>query len=253
MFSLKKMSIPKAAVLATGLTAAVLVAMLGPSAATASPSKQSNCTGCHNAGGSVKATPASATQAPNASYKVALAYTGGDGSANGFWISGNGVNVTGSSATTATMTAPAAAGTYTYTVWVRSGVAATTTYSITVSAPTSAPTVTPTVAPTVVPPVAPPVVAPTVAPPVTSTLVARIRSLSTSRNSTLTIRGNNFGTAGVVKLGNVTATVSSWTNTSIVVRVPGQSRNTRVSVTVTPTGAVASNAVRYRLASSHND
>jgi len=251
MFSLKKMSIPKAAVLATGLTAAVLVAMLGPSAAQANPSKQAACTGCHSAGGSVTATPASATQAPSASYKVALAYTGGT-SPNGFWISGNGVNVTGSSATTATMTAPAAAGTYTYTVWVRSGVVASTTYSITVSAPTATPTATPTVAPTVVPPVAPPVVAPTVAPPVTSTLVARIRSLSSSHNSTLTIRGSNFGTSGVVKFGTVTATVSSWTNTSIVVKVPSQSRNTRVSVTVTPTGAVASAAVRYRTA-SHND
>jgi hypothetical protein len=145
MFSLKKMSIPKAAVLATGLTAAVLVAMLGPSAAQATPSKKANCTGCHTAGGSVKATPASATQAPNASYAVALAYTGGDGSANGFWISGNGVSISGSSATTATMTAPAAAGTYTYTVWVRSGVTASTTYSITVSAPTATPTVAPPV------------------------------------------------------------------------------------------------------------
>jgi hypothetical protein len=34
--------------------------------------------------------------------------------------------------------------------------------------------------------------------------------------------------------------------------VPSQSASSRVSVTVTPTGAVASNAVRYRLSSSHN-
>lgn len=129
---LKRKAIPKIAVLATGLAVALLAATIHPAPAQASPDYASNCTECHSAGGSVLATPSLATVAPGAAYTVSLAFTGGGGPV-GYWISGNGANVTGSS-TTAAMTAPAAAGPYTYTVWMRNGVASSTTYSITVAA-----------------------------------------------------------------------------------------------------------------------
>src|SRR5450631_4914611 len=289
-FVLKKMSIPKIAVLATGAVVALLVATVGPAPAQANPNKASACTGCHSAGGSVKATPSSASVAPGAAYTVALVFTGGS-SPVGYWISGNGASVNASNAGPASMTAPAAAGSYTYTVWMRSGTSATTTYSITVAA---APTTTTTTAPptrttTTAPPptttttTVPPTTTTTTVPPTTTTTeppttttttappasIARIRSLSPGHGAVgtkVTIRGTNFGTSGVVKFGNVTAKASSWTSTSIVVKVPNIAfsmssksatvpvwyrHDKTVSVTVTPTGAAASNAVRFSLDSRH--
>jgi hypothetical protein len=43
-----------------------------------------------------------------------------------------------------------------------------------------------------------------VVPPVTSSSVTRTRSLSSTRGSSLTIRGSSFGASGVVKFGTVT-------------------------------------------------
>jgi hypothetical protein len=167
IINLKKMSLPKVAVLATGAVAALLAAVISPATvASAHVGYTQACNSCHSAGGSVKATPAAGNKLPGASYNVALAFTGGS-SPSGFWISGNGVNLTGSSSTSATMKAPAAAGTYTYTVWVRAGVVASTTYSITVAA---APTTTTPPVTTTTPPVTtttPPVT--TTRPPVTTT------------------------------------------------------------------------------------
>ena len=131
--SLKRKTIPKVAVLAAGLTAAVVAVTMTTAPARASPGYASACTSCHTAGGSVAATPSSATLAPGAAYTVALAFTGGS-SPVGYWVSGNGASVTASNAGPVSMTAPAAAGSYTYTVWMRSGVVASTTYSITVAA-----------------------------------------------------------------------------------------------------------------------
>src|SRR5450756_586251 len=111
---------------------------------------------CHALGGSVIASPSSYTLTPGAAYTVALAFTGGT-SPVGYWISGNGANVTASNAGPASMTAPAAAGSYSYTVWMRSGVVASTTYTITVAA---APVVVTTTTALAVTP-ASPVVAPT--------------------------------------------------------------------------------------------
>jgi hypothetical protein len=169
IYSLKRNAIPKIAVLATGLTAAVLVATINPTPAQAHVGYTEACDSCHDAGGSVTATPSSATVAPGATYTVALAFTGG-GSPSGYWISGNGVNATGSSSTSATMTAPVTAGAFTYTVWVRSGVVASTTYSITVGAVVPPTTVPPTtIPPTTLPPttVPPTTVPPTTVPPTT--------------------------------------------------------------------------------------
>src|SRR5450631_512830 len=316
-FVLKKMSIPKIAVLATGAVVALLVATVGPAPAQANPNKASACTGCHSAGGSVKATPSSASVAPGAAYTVALVFTGGS-SPVGYWISGNGANVNASNAGPASMTAPAAAGSYTYTVWMRSGVVASTTYSITVAAApttttttrpptttttTGPPTTTtttrppttttttrpPTTTTTTVPPTttttAPPVTTTTTAPPVTTTTkppvttttvppvsTAKISSLSPTHGAVgtkVTIRGTGFGAPGAVKFGSTTARVSSWTATSITVKVP-ETKNYvsiaskdgdhdsvwyrgAVSVTVTPKGAAASNAIGFRIESSHHD
>ena len=40
----------------------------------------------------------------------------------------------------------------------------------------------------------------------------------------VTIKGSGFGTPGAVKFGTLVAKVSSWTGTSIVVKVPEQPR-----------------------------
>jgi PKD repeat protein len=430
MHRVKRMSIPKLAVLATGLTAAMLVVTMTPHAAQAMPTYGTGCTGCHTAGGSVTATPIVASVAPGATYTVALAFTGGGSSPVGYAITGNGANVTASNAGPASMTAPAAVGSYTYTVWMRSGVVATTTYKITVAAaPTVITTTTAlTMAPTAATAVAPAaktltaavsgagaagtvqffngttslgsspvasgsatmaltsiavgsysyhaVFTPTTAAqfssstsgnlafsvtaspittvpvgsftastvsgtspltvsfadtssgvpttwawdlgngttsaaknasvtyaaagtyavtliasnsagssvPVTKTItvtdstpvpsaahIYRISPDEGSAGNLVTIRGTGFGTAGVVSFGTLTATVSSWTDTTIVVKVPsvtGYSVRTgddhysvpvwyrheqEVSVTVTPMGGAASNGVEFELKSSHHD
>jgi hypothetical protein len=70
-----------------------------------------------------------------------------------------------------------------------------------------------------------------------------------------------------VKFGSATARVSSWTAKSITVKVPSTNYVSivsdddddavwyrgAVSVTVTPKGASASNAVAFRIQSSHHD
>ena len=152
--SLKRKNIPKLVVLAAGLAAAVVAATMGTAPAQASPGYASACTECHSAGGSVSATPSSPTLAPGAPYTVALAFTGGS-SPVGYWVSGNGASVTASNAGPVSMTAPAAADSYTYTVWMRAGVVASTTYTITVAPVATTPPVTATTPPVTV--VTPPV------------------------------------------------------------------------------------------------
>jgi mono/diheme cytochrome c family protein len=262
IYSLKKQNIPKLAVLATSLAVAAMAATIQAMPADAHVGYTQNCNGCHSAGGSVTATPSVATPASGATYTVALRYTGGSGSNNGFWISGNGVNVTGGSSTSASMKAPAAAGTYTYTVWVRAGVVASTTYKITV-APVAPPTTTPppttppptTPPPTTPPPTTPPVTTPPpTTPPVPSTAtITRLSSSHAQAGDRLTISGTGFAGSGAVKFGTVSASVSSWTSTRISVRVPNVRNSSRVLVTVTPAGGTASNAVSFRIDSHGED
>jgi hypothetical protein len=71
-------------------------------------------------------------------YTVALAFTGGSGK-SAYWVTGNGVSLTGSSSSVA-MTAPAAAGDYVYTAWTTAGVTTSTTFTITVGGSGPAPT-----------------------------------------------------------------------------------------------------------------
>jgi predicted CXXCH cytochrome family protein len=176
--SVPKLSLPKIAVLVTGLAAAILVATMSPEAAHATP-RASSCAGCH-AGATASTTtaaPSTATPVAGATYTVAISLTANPSGGNtGYGIvpvtagtgSAFGGN-TGSQLTfTATMTAPAASGTYSYTVWTNQGPTSagevgSATYTITVAGGSTAPPVT--IPPVTTPPVTPP---PVTAPPVTT-------------------------------------------------------------------------------------
>jgi len=67
------------------------------------------------------------------------------------------------------------------------------------------------------------------------------------------ITGTGFGKAGVVKFGGVTAYVSYWSNTKIVVRVPREGSSSRVPVTVTPANGTASNALTFQYEDEDDD
>jgi hypothetical protein len=131
---LKKISISKIAVLATGLTAAVLVATVSPPPAQAFPSRAQDCTNCHGSAlaGTVTAVPSTTTPAAGAAYTVDIAIITTAAGNAGYWIANSdAAGVTGSSvlfggdtaATTymAAMTAPASAGVYYYKVWGSQG------------------------------------------------------------------------------------------------------------------------------------
>jgi hypothetical protein len=257
--NLKKMSIPKIAVLATGAAAALLAATISPAPiAQAYPTPpRSACTGCHTSGGSVSATPSIATPAPGAPYTVTLAFTGGAGGNTGYWISGNSENIIGSAATGSTrtqaMSAPAAAGSYTYTVWMRDGTAATSTYTITVGAAPTTPPVT--TSPVTTSPVT---TSPVTTPPEAGASIASLSPTHGVVGSTVTIASTGFGTSSHVQFGTADAvelagTIS--TDGKMVVSVPANmnsdfmpmtgvvtqrvwNRHARVvQVTVTPEGA----------------
>ncbi|HEX7536380.1 MAG TPA: hypothetical protein VF391_05185 [Dermatophilaceae bacterium] len=181
IYNLKKASVPKVAVLATGLAAAVLASTISPLAAQATP-RAKNCAGCHAAGGSTTATPSTANPVGGAAYTVAITLAANPAGGNsGYGIvpvapatgSTFGGNTSAALSYTATMTAPAAAGTYTYTVYTNQGPtdpdgqASSSTYSITVAPVVTVPPTT--VPPTTVPPttVPPTTVPPTTVPPTT--------------------------------------------------------------------------------------
>jgi IPT/TIG domain len=237
------LSIPKAAVLVTGLAAAVLVATISPMPAQATPRARA-CTDCHGAGGSTTAVPSATTMAPGAAYNVVINLTNTSAGNTGWWIDGIGGTFGGNSSAamtyTVAMTAPATAGVYPYTVWTvkgYSGLANSTAYSITVGS-TTPPT---TVPPTTVPPT----------PPVSSAHITKLSPDEGYVGTTVTIKGTGFGKAGVVKFGKVVAKVSSWTATKIVVKVPAGHYDRKVLVTVTPKGAKASNGVEFNVKSHH--
>ena len=201
--NLKKLSLSKIAVLATGLTAAVLVATMSPQAAQATPDEQTACTGCHTAGGAVTASPSSATPAASAAYTVAIVFTSTASGNSGYWISdaSGTTSVTGGPAAgntfSAAMTAPAAAGTYTYTVWAttaKPGQTSSTTYSITVGGTATTPpvtTTTPPVTDTTTPPVT------TTTPPVTDTTAPAVTDTTTPAATDTTTATTPLVVAGV--------------------------------------------------------
>jgi PKD repeat protein len=142
------MTIPKIAVLATGLVAAVVVATINPVPAQAFPTKAANCSGCHAVGGSTTAVPSTLNPAAGATYTVAITLAANPAGGNsGYAIvpvapaveKTNGGNTSSALSYSATMTAPTAAGKYTYNVYTNQGLtdpdgyASGTTYSITVA------------------------------------------------------------------------------------------------------------------------
>ena len=155
--------------LATGLTAAILVATINPAPAQAEPFKGTTCIGCHTAGGSVTATPSIGTPTAGAAYTVAIVITNTASGNSGYNISLGGVSfLVGTAAEktfSAAMTAPAAAGPYTYNVGADTGAppgaASATTYTITVGATTTT-TPPPTTTTTTPPPTTTTTVPPTV-------------------------------------------------------------------------------------------
>ena len=197
---LKKLSVSKIVVLATGLTAAVLVATMSPQAAQATPDEQSACTGCHTAGGAVTASPSSATPPASAAYTVAITFTSTATGNSGYWISdaSGTTNVTGGPAAgntfSAAMTAPAAAGTYTYTVWAttaKPGQTSSTTYSITVGGTATTPPTTDTTTPPVTDTTTPPVTDTT-----TATTPVLVAGVSASGSAVIPVGAPNTGAGG---------------------------------------------------------
>jgi predicted CXXCH cytochrome family protein len=189
IYRVTRMNLPKIAVLATGLAAAILVATTNTEVAQAHPSQKKDCANCHTASTSTATTaaPSTTTPAAGATYTVAITLAANPtGGKSGYAI----VPVTASTGTTsggdtasdlaytATMTAPSAAGTYSYTVFTNvgsqsSGQTGSAVYSINVTAGSTAPpatTLPPTTpAATTLPPLTPPATAPPVTnPPVTN-------------------------------------------------------------------------------------
>ena len=176
ILKLTKVSLPRIAVLATGLAAAALAATMSPQVAHAFPSQAQNCAICHTGSTSTAttATPSTTTPVAGAAYTVAISLapnpTGGN---SGYAIipvtAGSGTTSGGDVASdtsfTATMTAPATAGTYTFTVFTNMGSKATgqtgsTTYTLNVTGGSSTPPVTTSAPATTPPATAPPATTP---------------------------------------------------------------------------------------------
>ena len=177
ILELKKASLPKIAMLLTGLAAAILAVAMSSQAAQATPNQGKNCAICHTAStsASTTATPSTTTPAAGATYTVAITLasnpTGGN---SGYAIvpvapdtqKTNGGNTGALLSYTATMTAPAAGGTYSYTVYTNMGSQSTgqtgsAVYKITVTGGSTTP-------PASIPATTPP---PATAPPLSYPLV----------------------------------------------------------------------------------
>jgi hypothetical protein len=280
IYSVKRKTIPKIAVLVTGLTAAILAATISPQAAQAYP-RAASCTGCHaDAAGAVStvtATPSTATPASGATYTVAITLTANPTGGNtGYGIvpiapateKTFGGNTGTQLAFTATMVAPAAAGTYSYTVWTNqgptsAGLVGSKVYSITVAPvvtippttipPTTIPptTIPPTtIPPTTIPPttIPPTTVPPTTVPPVTSAaLISALSPRHGAIGESVTVTGSGFGTLpGSLQFGDTLTTATSWTDTEIVFVVPDGNYGRSALLSVIPAADTASNALKFR-------
>ena len=219
------------------------------------PTYQSDCLLCHTAvSGPVTAVPDTTTLAASAPYIVTVTppvnAAGGD---TGFWISGNGVSVTGGgpgssdASYSAAMTAPAAAGTYTYKVWAvhgpvyGTGMANFATYTITVGT-TAPPTSTSTTT-------APPTDTSTTTAPVTTAPVAPTDATAIAGNSQALVSWTPAGDGGSAITGyTVTASPGGQTANATTdadsASVIGLSNGTAHTFTVT-----ASNTMGTSLAS----
>ena len=144
------------------LVVSVLVGVIAATPASATPSKQRDCSSCHGDPGvyaaTVTATPSAATVAPSATYTLSMGISenpNGAGFGTGYWVanstaagaivSSTGVYGGGSGSTpqtyARTMTAPSTPGTYYYKVFGvdglddSSGIVGFTVYSVNVVAP----------------------------------------------------------------------------------------------------------------------
>ena len=201
IYKLKRTSLLRIAVLATGLAAAIMVATMSPQVAHAFPNKAQNCANCHvgSTSGATTATPSTTTPVAGATFTVAITLaanpTGGN---SGYAIipvtAGTGTTNAGNTGPvlsyTATMTAPASAGTYSYMVYTNQGSRATgqtgsATYTIIVAAGSTTPPVTTTSTPPVTTTTTPPVTT-TTTPPVTTTSTPPVTTTSTPPVTTTT-------------------------------------------------------------------
>ena len=85
----------------------------------------------------------------------------------------------------------------------------------------------------------------TVTVPVPTASISSITPTSGPVGTSVTIAGASFGSAGAVSIGGSNAAVTSWSATQIVATVPAGLTAGAKTVTVTPTGAAASNSVTY--------
>jgi serine protease len=264
------MTIPKIAVLATGLTAAILVATIHPTPAQAFPSTEQNCTNCHGSGvvaGTVTATPSTTTPAAGAAYTVTITIATTSSGDTGYWIAnsdavgvtGTSTGVTGgpTSALTYTrpMTAPATAGTYYYKVWANQGPESASSanfalYNITVAAPptttppptTTTTTVPPTTTTTTVPPTTVP---PTTVPPVITAPGAPTRVTAIPGNGLAVVSWTPSTTGDPATSYTVTASPGGMTvtTTGTSATVTGLTNGTSYTFTVTAANSAGTSVV----------
>ena len=199
-------SFPRVAVLAAGLTVAAMAVAVHPTGAQAFPSRNRDCSACHDAGGSTTAKASTSSPAAGATYTVAVTLTANPrGGNSGYAIvpvtAGSGTTYGGDTSAalryTATMKAPTAPGTYTYKVFTNQGStgsdghASGTQYSNTVAAAPVAVTTTTTLTRA----------------PVATTAVA-------PASRTLTAAVSGAGAAGTVTFFNGPASLGTRTLTS---------------------------------------
>jgi predicted CXXCH cytochrome family protein len=187
IYRLKAKNLPKIAVLATGLGAAILVATISPEVAHAFPSRAQNCATCHTGSTSTAttATPSATTLVAGATYSVAITLAASPAGGNSGYaivpvapdtMKANAGDTGSLTSYTATMTAPAAAGTYSYTVYTNMGSQSTgqtgsAVYSINVTGGSTPPPVTSTPV-TTLPGTPPPITTPPITtPPITTPAV----------------------------------------------------------------------------------
>ena len=244
-------SAPRVAVLAAGLTVAAMAVAVHPTGAQAFPSRNRDCSACHNAGGTTTAKASTSTPGAGATYTVAVALTANPrGGNSGYAIvpvtAGTGTTNGGDTSSalryTATMKAPTTPGTYTYKVFTNQGStgsaghASGTQYSITVAA---APAAVKTTTRLTMAPVAATAVA-----PASRTLTAAVTGAGAAGTVTFFNGPTSLGTrtlaSGTASLALSTIRVGTYsyhavfTPTSPARFTPSTSGNVALTVTAAP-------------------
>ncbi len=221
------------------LALAATAVLAAATTASATPSRNNDCTGCHSGApsGTVTAVPSTPTPAAGAAYSVVVSIGLTSSGNTGYHVAQT--DVSGASTTwmavsaggpgysqtswTAPLTAPATPGTYYYKVWCvkgpndSTGQAKAATYSITVPG----------------------------APPAPAASLTSITPGHASAASGVVIAGTGLGTSGTVRFGTTVAATTAWSATSITATVPASLAAGATSVSVTPAGGVASNGLAF--------